>query len=121
MPIKVLLVDDHEGIRDAIGHHLGSDSDIEVVATAQEFSKAMELCSLVRPDIVLMDLHMADEKSVTPERVKTSFSHSHIIAMSLWVDDETKSLADSFGATVLLDKSTLTADLIPAIKLCAKL
>jgi DNA-binding NarL/FixJ family response regulator len=115
-----LLAEDHEGIRDAIGHCLGSDSDIEVVAVTHEFSKAMELYSLVRPDIVLMDLHMADEKSVTPEQVKTRFSHSHIIAMSLWVDDGTKTLADSFGAKMLLDKSSLTANLIPAIKRCAK-
>ena len=120
MPIKVLLVDDHEGIRDAIGHYLGSDSDIEVVAIAHEFNKAMKLFSLVRPDIVLMDLHMSDEKSVTPEQIRTTFAHSHIIAMSLWVDDETKLLADSFGAKVLLDKSSLTDDLIPVIKLCAK-
>jgi two-component system response regulator NreC len=120
MPIRVLLADDHEGVRAAVIRHIGSDSGIEVVAIAHDFAKAMELCSQLRPDVVLMDLHMPDEKSVTPEQLKTCFSQSTLIAMSIWIDDETKALADSLGAKVLLDKSSLTADLIQVIELCAK-
>jgi DNA-binding NarL/FixJ family response regulator len=120
MPIRVLLVDDHERIRDAIGRHVSSGPDIEIVAMAHDFSKAMELCSQLRPDVVLMDVHMPDQKSVNPEQIKTCFSKSKLIAMSVWIDDETKALADSFGALVLLDKASLSADLIPVIKLCAK-
>jgi DNA-binding NarL/FixJ family response regulator len=120
MPIRVLLAEDHERVRDAIGRHLSSDPDIEVVAIAHEFSVAIELCPQLRPDVVLLDLHMADENSVSPEQVKAGFSQSRVIAMSVWIDDETKQLADSFGALVLLDKTSLSADLIPAIKLCAK-
>src|ERR1700733_11241176 len=120
VPITVLLADDNEHLRDAIGRHLGSDPEIEVVAVAHEFSQCIRLCFRIRPDIVLLDVHMRDEKSVSPEQVKTSFSETRVIAMSLWIDDETKQLADLFGALVLLDKSSLAAELIPAIKRCAK-
>jgi DNA-binding NarL/FixJ family response regulator len=121
MPIKVLLAEDHEKIRDAVSRHLSSDPEIEVIAVTRKFTEAMELCSQLRPDIVLMDLHMPDERSITPEQVNSGFSQSKLIAMSIWNDDEAKSLADSFGAKVLLDKTSLVDDLIPAIKLCAKI
>jgi hypothetical protein len=39
-----------------------------------------------------------------------------IIAISLWKDDDTKTLAETFGAHVLLDKMNLYSELIPAIK-----
>jgi DNA-binding NarL/FixJ family response regulator len=121
MPIKVLVADDNERVRDAIGRHLGSDSEIEIVAIAHEFRQSVELCSRLQPDIVLLDLHMPDGKSWLPEQVKKSFSPSRVIAMSLCVDEETNQLANLFGAVVLLDKSSLVGNLIPAIKRCAKM
>jgi DNA-binding NarL/FixJ family response regulator len=121
MPVTVLVADDHEKVRDAITRHLSSDPEIKIVAVTDGFAKAIELCSRIRPDIVLMDVHLSDEKTVTPERVKSCLAQSRLIAMSIWSDEETKILADTFGALVLLRKASLTADLIPAIKLCAKL
>jgi DNA-binding NarL/FixJ family response regulator len=108
-------------VRDTVTRHLSSDPGIEIVAVTDGFAKAIELCSKIRPDIVLMDLHMSDEKAVTPGRVKSSLSQSRLIAMSIWSDEEAKLPADTLGALVLLQKSSLSVDLIPAIKLCAKL
>jgi DNA-binding NarL/FixJ family response regulator len=121
MSIRILLADDHEIIRNALGRILNADSAIEVVAVAVSLAQTMELCAGLHPDIVVMDLHMGDEGQLTPEQVRSCFSQSRLIAMSIWKDEETKSLAESFGAVVLLDKSTLGTELIPAIKLCAKL
>ena len=65
-----------------------------------------------------MDLHMQDEHEYTPELVKSQILlHTKcIVAISLWNDDDTKTLAGSFGAHVLLDKMNLYSELIPAIK-----
>jgi hypothetical protein len=41
---------------------------------------------------------------------------SRVIAISIWTDEETKALADSYGAVALLDKTKLASDLIPAIR-----
>ena len=81
---------------------------------------AMELCSPLRPDLLLMDLRIPDQRSVTPEQIQSCFPQPKLIAMSLWIDDETKVLADRLGAKVLLDQSSLAIDLIPVIRLCAK-
>jgi len=121
VPIKVLIADDHEVVRNIISSHLSSDPDIEIVGVTDGFRKAMEVYSRSRPHVVLMDLHMSDEKRVTPELVKSWFSQSQLLAMSIWSDHEAKVLADAFGAHMLLDKSSLATELIPAIKRCAKL
>ena len=42
--------------------------------------------------------------------------YSRLIAMSLWNDDATKSLAKTFGAVALLDKAILAIEWIPTIK-----
>jgi DNA-binding NarL/FixJ family response regulator len=121
MPIKVLLADDHEVIRMTLKRILSADPEIELVGMAVNFVQAMQFCTELRPDIVLMDLHMRDENEVTPEQVKSCLGRSRVLAMSIWSDEQARSLADRLGALVLLDKATLGTELIPAIKLCAKL
>ncbi len=63
---------------------------------------------------------MTDENDVTPSQIKSSLAGSRLLAISLWNDEETKALADSYGAIALLDKTKLAQKLIPAIKRYAK-
>lgn len=93
-------------------------SEIEVVGTAATFAEGLQLTAALKPDVVLMDLHMSEEREYAPELVKSQILlHTKcIVAISLWNDDEAKALAHSFGAHVLLDKMNLYSELIPAIK-----
>jgi chemotaxis response regulator CheB len=111
--ISVLLADDSEIMRKAIVSILKDDPEIQLLAQASSFIQT----STLRPQVVVMDLYMADEKDVTPFQVKSCLRGSVLLAISLRNDDETKALADSFGAVTLLDKVALATDLIPAIKL----
>ena len=70
----------------------------------------------LRTQVVVMDLHMPDDKLITPLQIKASLNGARLISISLWEDDESKKLADNLGAVALLDKMHLVADLIPAIK-----
>jgi DNA-binding NarL/FixJ family response regulator len=119
VPIKVLLADDNEPVRKAITRLLGSEPEIQLVAETTTFAQTLQLASELRPDVIVMDLHMCDEKNVAPSKVKSSLSGSKIVAISIWNDDESKALASSFGALLLLDKIDLAAELISAIKRCA--
>jgi hypothetical protein len=67
-----------------------------------------------------MDVHLADENYVPPSELKSSLNGSALLAISIWNDDETKVLADSYGAVEFLDKTNLGYELIPAIKRWAK-
>ena len=103
-------------MREAIARLLTGNPEIKVVAEATSFSQMMQLVAELRPHVVVMDLHMVDEKLVTPEEIKSSLAGSRLLAMSIWNDEKAKALADSFGAVALLDKPKLADELIPAIK-----
>jgi DNA-binding NarL/FixJ family response regulator len=121
MPIRVLLADDNEHVRKAISRILWSDPEIQLVGEAASFSETMQIYSKMRPHIVVMDLHMKDGENSTALQVRSSMNGSRLLAISIWNDDETKTLADNFGAVTLLEKISLASELIPAIKRHARI
>ena len=118
MPIKVLLADDNDVMRRAIVKILNEEPSTELVGEAKGFAETIQLASALKPDVLLMDLHMSDEREYSPESVKVQLSmHAGcVVAISVWNDEEAKALAKRFGARVLLDKVNLYSELISAIK-----
>ena len=118
MSIKLLLVDGSDVMRSAIRQLLKKELGIEVIGTATSFAETIALTAALKPDVLLMDPHMPDEREYTPKLVKSQILlHTKcIVAISLWKDADTKALAKTFGAHVLLDKMNLYSELIPAIK-----
>jgi DNA-binding NarL/FixJ family response regulator len=117
--IKANLADDAEVMRKAISRLL-KDSSVELVAETGGFRGLMQLVVEHRPDIVILDLHMHDEGKISLAELKSCLNGCPVVAISLWNDIETKARADAFGACLLLDKSRLNDQLIPAIQRCAK-
>jgi DNA-binding NarL/FixJ family response regulator len=119
LSIKVLLADDSEVMRRAIAKLLNEEPSTSLVGEAKGFAETIQLANELRPDVLVMDLHMSDEREYSPESVRFQLSmHSGcIVAISVWNDEQAKALAKRFGARVLLDKVNLYSELIPAIKL----
>jgi two-component system, NarL family, response regulator DegU len=117
LPIKVLLADDSHPVRRQIRRLLEEDPDIEVLAEANNYLQIVELCDALKPHVVLMDLHMRDRVATLAD-VKPYLSgcDAKVLAMSFANDEGAKALAYDVGALMLLDKTTLHDDLIPAIK-----
>ena len=118
MGITVLLADDSEIVRRVIADLLKSDPEIEVLAECDSFRQTLEVVAKLRPQVIVLDIHMGDEHAVTPSQVKSSLNGSCMLAISIWKDNETQALAESFGAVELLDKANLAGLLVPAIKRC---
>lgn len=118
MPITVLLTDNEEAVRRSIRRLLDSDPEIHTVGEALNFQQTIQRAIELKPQIVLLDLRMADNSSVNPKEIKLQLSAlgSRLIAISFWDDTDTQALAESLGAATLLDKLTLATELIPAIK-----
>jgi len=116
MTISVLLADDSEIIRKVIADLLKNDPEIEVVAESVGFAQTIQLAAKLHPQVIVLDLHMGDEHTVTPAQLRSGLISSRLLAISIWNDDETKALAEAIGAVTLLDKTKLTAELIPAIR-----
>ena len=116
-PITVLVAEDHQQMRLAIKRILQAEPGINVVGEADTLHEMLKLAAELKPKIVIMDLHMPGEKDLEPSLVKTQllFSSDRILAMSFSKDAESQALAASYGATLLLDKMNLVADLLPAV------
>jgi DNA-binding NarL/FixJ family response regulator len=118
MPITVLLADDAAVMRKAIRRVLESEPEIEIIGETSDFAQTIKMTTDLKPQIVVMDLHMPDASRVPPSDVKASFASSaaQLFAISIWDDEDSHALAKSFGAVAFLDKVKLGTDLIPAIK-----
>jgi two-component system, NarL family, response regulator LiaR len=116
--VRVLLADDLDKLRRVIVNFLEEEGPVRVVGEASGFKELLRKVAELKPRVVLMDVHMRDEWSVTPDYIKSVLmgSAERVLAMSLYTDNETRELSLSYGATLLLDKSKLCAELIPAIK-----
>jgi two-component system response regulator DevR len=114
MPIKILLADDSEIIRKVVADLLQGDPEIQLVAECTSLAQTMERASKLHPQVIVLDVHMGDEETVTSSQLKFGLIGSRVLAISIWNDDETKALAERMGATTLLDKASLTTALIPA-------
>lgn len=118
MPITVLLADDTEIMRKAIRRVLESEPEIEIVGETANFDQTIKLLTDLRPQVVVMDLSMPAAFGVSPEAVKISFAASttRLLLISIWDDDDSKTLAAFYGSSSLLDKRDLGTELAPAIK-----
>jgi DNA-binding NarL/FixJ family response regulator len=117
-PVRVLVADDSDTMRRAICSLLQAETGIAVCGEASNYAELLKIFNATTTDVVLMDIRMPGAKLFTPASIKGHFQGSCLLAMSVWNDAETASLAESYGAVKLLDKSQLASILIPAIEDC---
>src|SRR3979411_1654571 len=119
MPIRVLLADDSDAMLSAMRQVLQEEAQIIVVGEASTFAATMQMIADFKPEVLLLDLHMAGKSDFATAFVKFQLgSVEHILAVSFASDDDAKALAASYGAETLLDKINLYTELIPAIMRC---
>ncbi len=84
MVLRVLLVDDHEIMRQGLRLLLEKNSDMDVVGEANDGLKAIELTKELEPDVVVMDVNMpgVDGPDAT-RRIVSSQPDTRIVALSL--------------------------------------
>jgi len=118
MPIKVLVADDSHEMRSAIRRILEGERRIEIIGEAGTFAKTVQMIGDLKPEVLLLDLHMAEKRDFRPELVKSQLACVCTLAVSFSNDDEARLLAESYGAVALLDKMKLFDEMIPAIMRC---
>ena len=93
-PIQVLIADDSEVIRRAIRLLLQAES-ISIAGELASFAELVAALKSMKPDVVLMDLHMPGEEEA--DMVKENMHGICLIAISLFDDPETQFLAEVLG------------------------
>lgn len=117
-PIRILVADDSQTMRRAISMLLAAEPRITVCGEASTYSELLKKIEQLDPRVVLMDLHMSDERNFDCTYIKDQLRRSRLLAMSVWTDEVTASLAHSYGAVRLLDKCNLASSLMPTIEEC---
>ncbi len=67
-PIRVIIVDDQAIVRSGLGAFVMAFDELNLVGEASNGEEAIQLCKLVQPDVVLMDLKMPIMDGITATR-----------------------------------------------------
>lgn len=118
--IRVLVVDDHDIVRDALASLLGDVSDFQVVGVASSIRDALPLLDSARPDIVLADLSLGDGSAVELVRaLRRGRLKGRVIVITGFSDEFAAAEALTAGATGYVLKSQPTVELLEAIRTVA--
>jgi len=116
-PIQVLLVDDEPKVLRGLRMRLGLAADIRVVGEAADGATAVDLASLLSPDVVLMDVNMPAMDGITATReLLARVPLAAVVMLSLHDDQGTIDRALAAGAAAFVAKQQMDGDLLGAIR-----
>lgn len=115
--IKVLIVDDHQVVRQGLRTFLELQDDIVVVGEAGDGAAAVEMVRQLNPHVVLMDLVLPRLDGIAATRqIKSLAADVKVIALTSFTDDEKVFPAIQAGASSYLLKDVSPDDLAEAIR-----
>lgn len=121
MPIKVVIADDDELIRDSLKLILELDDEIIVIGTCIDGNAAYDICAKESVDVVLMDIRMSGCDGIAgTKKIKNAFPEVKVLVLTTFQDDEYISQALKNGASGYLLKNTPSASIREYIKLVYK-
>ncbi len=85
--IRVVLVDDHKGARDALRMIIEKEADMEVVGEAADGEEAISISRKLNPGVIVMDIRMPKMDGATAtELILREMPNTRIIAASMYSD-----------------------------------
>jgi two-component system, NarL family, response regulator LiaR len=115
-PIRILIADDHQLVRQGLVAMLSVKPEVEVIGQAENGAKAVELAHSLRPDIILMDLLMPEKNGIEATReIKAANPEARILIITSFAEDENVFQAIKAGALGYLLKDSSPQDLMQAI------
>jgi DNA-binding NarL/FixJ family response regulator len=115
--IRIVIAEDQALVRRGAALLLSMESDMEVVGQACNGVEAVELTQLLRPDVVLMDLHMPLKGGVVATReITRALPHTQVLVLTTLDDDETVFEAVRAGAHGYLLKDAAENELLETIR-----
>ncbi len=115
--IKVLIVDDHQVVRQGLRTFLELHEDIFIVGEAGTGTDAVAMAARLNPDVILMDLVMPGMDGITAtSRIKSICPDTRIIALTSFTEDDKIFPAIQAGASSYLLKDVTPDELVDAIR-----
>lgn len=116
MSISVFLVDDHTIVRDGLRYLLEAQKDIKIVGEAANGRDAVKAVSKLHPDVVIMDILMADLNGIeATEQICRVCPATRVVILSMQSSSESIIRALRAGARGYLFKESAGRELIQAM------
>jgi two-component system response regulator DevR len=120
-PLRVLLVDDHEVVRDGVKALLQATDDIIVTGEAGSVREAIDEADRTRPDVVVMDVRLADGSGIEATReIRAKHEKTAVIMLTSFADDEALFASIMAGAAGYVLKQVKGGELVRAIRTVGK-
>ena len=113
--IKVLIVDDHQVVREGLRRILELDKTIEVVGEAKSGEEAITKAVSTEPDVVIMDLKMPGIDGIkATEEIKQRLPGINVLILTLYAEDFVRQAVEA-GASGYLLKDSDTEQITRAV------
>lgn len=116
--IKIMLVDDHQIVRDGIKALLESLENVQVVGEASNAKELLEKLKNCKPDIIVTDISMPDISGIELTKIineKEEFSGIKVLILSMFTNEDFIFNAIKAGANGYLPKNTTRRELFEAV------
>jgi NarL family two-component system response regulator LiaR len=115
--IRLLLADDHTVVRQGTAELLRRESDLEVIAEAENGLQGVELAQELKPDIVVMDVRMPELSGIdATRRIRETMPDVRVLVLTAHEDDQYVFSLLQAGASGYLLKTAPISELVKAIR-----
>jgi DNA-binding NarL/FixJ family response regulator len=119
-PLRIMLVDDHPLIREAIGHLIADAPDFELVGEAADGKQCLARVEELRPDVVVLDIAMPQLNGEQVAReLRRRYPTLKIVALSGYADRQFVRAMSKAGVKGYVLKSASGRELITALRAVA--
>jgi DNA-binding NarL/FixJ family response regulator len=116
-PIRVMIVDDHQIVREGLQILLAEEAEFEVVGTAGDGATALALVETLAPDVIMMDLVLPDLDGIeVTRRILEKHPSMRVLILTTFAEDQSVRNAIRAGAIGYLLKDVLKPDLLRALR-----
>ncbi len=117
MTVSVLLVDDHDLIRQGLKRAFERDGDFEVVGEADNCADALSMLSQLQPKVVVLDVRLPDGSGVDIARqAREQWPDLGIVILTMYAGDEYLFQALDAGASAFVAKDAASDDVVSAAR-----
>jgi two-component system response regulator DevR len=116
-PLRVMLVDDHEVVRDGIKLLLADTPDVVVCAEASSARDAVAVAGHALPDVIVMDVRLSDGSGIEATRdIRAARPQTAVLMLTSFADDEALFASIMAGAAGYVLKQIRGDELVRAIR-----
>jgi signal transduction histidine kinase len=116
-PLRVLIVDDHQMVREGLCSILREYDDLAVVGEASTGEQALQLAGTLFPEVVIMDMHMPGWNGAeSTRRILKEHPTIVVIGLSIQTDSHVSDSMLAAGAAAFLPKETIGSELYSTIQ-----